>query len=133
MGRSWCEMPPKRAWHTIPNRQFDSPEYTKWRKDVRKRDKAKCQFPACQSRIKIQCHHIQKYADNPLLRFATNNGICLCKEHHDFIRGKEEIYAPLFMNIVQANTRTQLEALAKIKPKPIPRHYNKTDHPRWKK
>jgi len=105
------QMPPRRTFNYT--RLWESPEYIKWRKDVRKRDKYKCQFPNCISKTKIQCHHIQKYADNVLLRFATNNGICLCKEHHEFVRGKEEIYAPLFMNIVQANIRAELEKKAK--------------------
>jgi hypothetical protein len=105
-------MPPRKLFNSS-QRIFDSPEYRKWRKEVRKRDNYQCQFPNCSKRTKIQCHHIQKWADNSFLRFSKDNGICLCKEHHDFIKGKEEVYAPLFINIVQQKTREQLQKKVK--------------------
>lgn len=85
-------------------RDWNSPEYKKFRATVRKRDGGKCRWPKCNNIKKIHVHHIRLWKYNPRLRFDVNNGICLCKMHHDFIKGKEELYAKLFLDIIR-NTK----------------------------
>jgi predicted restriction endonuclease len=49
---------------------------------------------------KLNAHHIKNWAEFPGLRFVVQNGISLCKYHHDMIKGMEETYAPTFMRII---------------------------------
>jgi len=81
------------------NREYDSPEYKKFRQAVRKRDKNKCKM--CGSRKKLNVHHIVKWSDAPLLRFDVSNGITLCSDCHKSIRGHEGIWAPYFTKLIQ--------------------------------
>ena len=78
-------------------------EYKRFTGGVRKRDKNKCRFPQCKVTQKIQVHHIQTWAKNPELRYSIGNGICLCKFHHEMIRGKEEEYAGIFLRILSSD------------------------------
>lgn len=94
-------------------RNYDDPAYKKWRQDVAKRDGFKCRWPNCNSKSKLQFHHIKRWADYPNLRFDVNNGITLCRKHHDKIWGREEEYQNLFYSIlgqtrVQQNIRAEL-------------------------
>jgi hypothetical protein len=81
-------------------RNFQSPEYKKWRKQIYKRDNYVCQWPGCTSKKRINAHHIKTWADCPGLRFDTNNGITLCYEHHKMISGIESYYEAVFLKIV---------------------------------
>ena len=81
-------------------RFYDDPTYKKWRMEVYKRDRFSCQWPKCTSKKKIHAHHIYRWADFPALRFHIDNGICLCKIHHDMIKNQENIYAPIFSKIL---------------------------------
>lgn len=81
-------------------RNYDDPQYKQWRKFIYKRDHFKCQWPNCSSTKKLHAHHIYKWADFPGLRFHNDNGITLCKIHHDMIKNQEEIYAPIFSKII---------------------------------
>lgn len=87
-------------------RNFKDPEYTKWRKNVYQRDKHKCRWPNCTLKRKLNAHHIRRWADFPGLRFDVNNGITLCKYHHDLIKGMEHIYESTFLRIL-ANDKLQ--------------------------
>ena len=65
-----------------------SPEYQRWRREVRHRDENTCRICAVQRNLHV--HHIkplEKYID-----FATDldNGITLCGNCHAFLSGKEE-------------------------------------------
>lgn len=82
------------------NRDYSDPEYKKWRTAVRKRDNGICKWPNCNSKKKIHAHHIMRWSDYPSLRYDINNGICLCKIHHDMIKNNEEAYIGLFASIV---------------------------------
>lgn len=84
-------------------RNFKSPEYKEWRKSVYKRDKFKCQWPGCNERKRLNAHHIKPWFDFPGLRFLVDNGITLCKYHHNSIKDQEEIYAGTFLRIVANN------------------------------
>lgn len=86
-------------------RNYDDPEYKKWRQKVYARDNHKCQWPNCNSRKKLNAHHIRRWADFPGLRFATDNGITLCKDHHKLITGVETYYEAVFYNIIKNNTK----------------------------
>jgi hypothetical protein len=88
----------------MTNRNYNDPQYKKWRSEIKKRDKYTCQWPHCTNKKKIHAHHIYKWADFPGLRYHTSNGICLCKTHHDLIKNDEESYAPFFLKIIQQCT-----------------------------
>lgn len=81
-------------------RNFKDPLYIKWRNQVYTRDKYKCQWPYCDSKKQLNAHHIKNWANFPGLRFLVENGITLCRIHHDQIKGIEEAYASTFMRIV---------------------------------
>jgi hypothetical protein len=81
-------------------REYDSPEYKKWRKDIYKRDNHECQWPNCKSKKRLNAHHIKMWAHFPALRFDVNNGITLCYQHHKMIRGVEDYYEAVFRKIV---------------------------------
>ncbi len=88
---------------------FDSPEYREWARQVKERDKNRCQMPGCKKHhFSIQCHHIIKWSDQIWSRYNVMNGICLCETHHRMITGHEGIWAPLFIKIVHANTLKQI-------------------------
>jgi len=80
--------------------RYYSPEYKKWIKTIFQRDNFTCQWPGCNKKNKLNAHHINKWSDFPGLRYNLNNGITLCKQHHDSIRNMEEAYAPFFFKIL---------------------------------
>lgn len=82
-------------------RNYHDDEYTKFRKDVLKRDKRMCKMPNCKSRTNLQVHHIKKWSSAHSLRYDINNGITLCKRCHKSISGKEHHYEPLFIEIIK--------------------------------
>jgi 5-methylcytosine-specific restriction endonuclease McrA len=85
------------------DRNWNDPEYKAWRLSVYKRDNFTCQYPNCGRKgfsAKIQAHHIKRWADFPELRFLVSNGITLCKRCHNNIEKQEEIFEPIFNNIV---------------------------------
>lgn len=81
-------------------RNYDDPLYKQWRKDVRKRDNHRCQWPGCIASKKLQAHHIMRWADSVDLRYNINNGITLCKAHHQMIQGNERAYEAVFRKII---------------------------------
>ena len=87
------------------SRNYDDPQYKQWRLLVYQRDNFKCQWPGCNMTKKLNAHHIQRWADNPGLRFNPLNGITLCKNHHKMITGQETDYASAFLKIVAINTQ----------------------------
>lgn len=87
-------------------RNYNDPQYKEWRKRVYSRDHHHCRWPNCKLKRKLNAHHIKTWAEYPGLRFDINNGITLCKYHHDLIKGLEDVYAPTFLKIL-ANDRLQ--------------------------
>ena len=81
-------------------RNYHDPLYKQWRKNVKKRDKHICQWPCCKEKNKLQAHHIQKWSDFPGLRYHIDNGITLCKYHHDLIKNNEENYSGFLFRII---------------------------------
>lgn len=83
------------------DRDYDNPLYKKWRKDVARRDKFRCQWPGCGSNKLLRFHHIRTWTQYPALRFDITNGITLCKKHHDSIWGEEESFEMFFYTILK--------------------------------
>jgi len=82
-------------------RNYSDPVYEKWRKDILKRDNYRCQMPNCKNKTRLQVHHIKRWASASTLRYEISNGITLCKQCHDSIKGKEHHFESLFRNIVK--------------------------------
>ena len=81
-------------------RKISQEVYDRFRKDVLKRDKKKCQMPGCTSKSQLQVHHIKTWANAASLRYSTDNGITLCRYCHASIKNKEKQYEKLFREIV---------------------------------
>jgi hypothetical protein len=81
-------------------RNFLDPKYKMWRRHIYDRDNHECQWPGCKRKIKLNAHHIRRWADYPTLRFEYTNGITLCEKHHNMIKGNEENYIVLFTSIL---------------------------------
>jgi ribosomal protein L37AE/L43A len=71
----------KRSGFSRNDRDYLSPHYTKWRKDIKERDNHMCQWPGCLSR--------------------KSNGITLCRKCHDSIKGKEADYEGFFLKVLE--------------------------------
>jgi 5-methylcytosine-specific restriction endonuclease McrA len=82
-------------------RDFNDPKYKKWRIAVFIRDNFACRLCGIFGPLaKLQAHHIQRWADFPLLRYVIKNGITLCSGCHGLVTGNEESYAERFINMV---------------------------------
>lgn len=88
-------------------RNYNDPEYKKWRNTIKKLDEHTCQWPGCNMKKNLQVHHIKKWSEFPGLRYHPNNGITLCKNHHRFIKNNEDCYAETFFKII-SNRRKKL-------------------------
>ncbi len=83
-------------------KQKTDPKLAAWSKAVRERDGGKCQWPerpvekilsfdspwqfGCVTRDRrIDPHHIAPKGRRPDLKYDVNNGICLCRTHHDWV------------------------------------------------
>jgi 5-methylcytosine-specific restriction endonuclease McrA len=84
----------------MTNRNYKDPLYKEWRKNIYKRDNHTCQWPNCNNIKKLHAHHIRKWSLYPGLRFHPDNGITLCKTHHDMIKNQEENYAGIFLKLL---------------------------------
>lgn len=82
-----------------------TPEYKHWIKTIFSRDNYTCQWPNCSQHKTLNAHHIHKWSDFPGLRYHPNNGITLCKYHHNYIRNMEESYAPMFFKILASKDK----------------------------
>lgn len=60
-----------------------SKEYVKWRKEVFMRDNYTCQVCNKLNSGNLNVHHIMGWNKYKELRFCVDNGITLCKEHHN--------------------------------------------------
>ncbi len=81
-------------------RNYNDPYYKEFRLQVLKRDKFKCKMPNCNSKYRLNVHHIQKWSGASALRYEPSNGITLCASCHKSITGKESHYENLFRKIV---------------------------------
>ena len=61
-----------------------------WKKAVRARDGFQCQFPTCFTRSRsIDVHHIAMRSRRPDLKFVQDNGVCLCRQHHNWCHANQ--------------------------------------------
>ncbi len=81
-------------------RNYSDPQYKDWRKKIYARDKYCCQWPGCSQKTKLQAHHILRWSDFPGLRYHLNNGITLCKFHHESIKNNEDAYINFFNKLL---------------------------------
>lgn len=86
-------------------RDFADPKYKKWRIAVFARDGFACKL--CQSKYKIQAHHIRRWADYIELRYVIANGITLCEPCHANVKDREDEYAPQFISLVGKKYKTK--------------------------
>lgn len=84
---------------TIRDRFYDD-RYKEFRAKVLARDK-RCKFPGCKRTKYLQIHHIVRWSDSPALRYSVENGIALCPKCHKKVKGKEHLYAELFIDIIR--------------------------------
>lgn len=94
----------RRGRRTVISRNLQARQYTQWRQQVFKRDNFRCRMPRCKNKHKkrqaIQAHHIRRWADSPSLRYRVSNGITLCRDCHEKIKGLEKLYERLFTTIL---------------------------------
>lgn len=81
-------------------RNYKDPIYKNWRKSIYSRDNYSCQWPGCDQKKKLNAHHIYTWSDYPGLRYHKDNGITLCKYHHDLIKNNESSYIPFFLKLI---------------------------------
>lgn len=63
----------------------ETPAEKRFKREVRERDNFTCQFPGCDYRSKsIDVHHKAKRSQRPDLKLTVANGVCLCRQHHDW-------------------------------------------------
>ena len=79
-------------------RNYDDPQYKKWRYLVYKRDAFTCRL--CGSNNDLQAHHIKRWSEFPTLRFVVNNGITLCKLCHTLVKDREAEHEAQFTALV---------------------------------
>lgn len=87
----------------MSRRNYDDPEYKKFRVKVLKRDKFTCQM--CKSKKKLNVHHVMKWSSAASLRYDESNGITLCYKCHKDITGKESSYVNYFNEIIRRNSK----------------------------
>lgn len=79
---------------------YYSIEYNEWRRNVFERDHFTCALCDIKGG-KLQAHHIKTRGKYPELTLVEDNGITLCKECHEMIRGKEEKFEEKFTLLVE--------------------------------
>ena len=66
----------------------NSEHWAAWEAQVRARDGNMCQFPNCKANHSvIDPHHIAPRSQRKDLIYVVTNGICLGREHHDWVHG----------------------------------------------
>ena len=78
-----------------------SPEYQRWKREVRQRDGDACRI--CGVHLNLHIHHIKPLEKYPDFATEFDNGITLCGNCHALLRGKEE----------STNLQTIIEAVTK--------------------
>jgi len=81
-------------------RDYNDPVYKRFRSDVLKRDRFKCQLCKKRSKTSLHVHHIKQWSKASSLRYDPSNGITLCMYCHRSITGKETHYEQLFREII---------------------------------
>ncbi len=93
----------QRKTDKICPRSYGRTEYKEWKIAVLARDGGKCRL--CEkdgtiNRKKLQIHHIIPYSIRPDLEFNIDNGVAICKKHHDLMRNKEDEWAEQLAKLI---------------------------------
>lgn len=85
----------------VTPRIFGEARYKAWRLAVYQRDKFACRRCGRYGRgARLQAHHIHRWATHPQLRFELSNGITLCKFCHDMCKDNEDLWAAMYINLL---------------------------------
>ena len=88
----------------VGNYRYTTPEYSKWRRSVLERGNYTCQMCG-KTGVRLEVHHIIRWADAPELRYNVDNGVPLCHECHQKVTYHEYEYAQQFLDITQPQYR----------------------------
>jgi len=86
-------------------RHFHRVDYQEWRIKVLCRDGGKCVLCTEEGKSNYRCiqiHHIIPYSVRPELEFNVDNGIALCKRHHNLMRNQEDQWAERLAKLIGA-------------------------------
>lgn len=71
--------------------QRADPQLASWGRKVKKRDGNKCRWgadgPCATGDGRIDPHHIAPRGRRPDLRYVVENGVSLCRTHHEWVHG----------------------------------------------
>ena len=85
------------------NKRSYSKKYLLMRNQVLLRDRYQCQM--CNATgVKLECHHVIRWAKSSVVRQNKRNLISLCKKCHQSIRNKEDRYISIFRSRIARNT-----------------------------
>lgn len=70
------------AWNRGTEDKKTGYRNAQWAKEVKERDKWKCQHCGLEDKSKLQAHHIVPWKDSIELRFELSNGMTLCRSCH---------------------------------------------------
>jgi len=85
------------------NRRRYSHKYLMMRNAVLLRDRYECQMCG-NTGVKLECHHVLRWAKSVAVRQNKRNLISLCKVCHNSIRNKEDRYISIFRAKIARNT-----------------------------
>lgn len=114
----------------MSNRDFDDPKWKAARYRTFLRDEFTCQECHAKGK-KLECHHIERYADNIQLRYVGSNLITLCKECHERVTGHELAYEAKFKGVIELKAQ-QARAANKGKTKEQNRNGKISTKGKWK-
>ena len=80
--------------------------YSRWVRQVKRRDKNQCMFKGQNCSGYLIVHHILPWRDFPELRYNIKNGITLCQYHHPRKRVDEQRLIPFFQELVKSKELT---------------------------
>lgn len=64
------------------NRGDDDPAHKEWAKIVKERDSFRCDICGAVG-VPLESHHLNSYYYFPEQRYDIDNGVCLCRKHHE--------------------------------------------------
>ena len=82
--------------------------YSRWRKNVYKRDCHRCRIDNYECSSGIVPHHILPWRNYLKERYNINNGITLCHAHHPRKRAEEKRLASIFTGLVSVSNGLSL-------------------------
>ncbi len=95
----------------------DDPKWKAIRFAAFSRDLFTCQLCLIQKK-QLECHHIKRKSEFPNLKYVLSNLISLCKECHESVTNREELFCEQFQKII---SQKKLQAVGNVK------HHKKTN------